>query len=87
MIEFIGSIPVHLWEHMGVCIEGGANVSVSQAMLDDLTIDSCGNQRSRIAVAQIVQTDFREIRLIYEAFPLLGDGVWMEGLAMVYSSI
>lgn len=82
LVELIGSIPVHLREHMGVCIEGGANISVSQAMLDDLSIDSCGNQRSRIAVAKIVQTDFREIRLIYEAFPLLGDGVGMEGLAI-----
>ena len=82
LIEFICRIFVHVGKHMGVGVKGDAHIGMSKTVLDDLCADSCGDQCGGIAVAQIVQTDFREIRLIYEAFPLLGDGVRMEGLAI-----
>ena len=57
LIELLGSIPVHFRKHMGVDVEGGADLRVPQAMLDDFRTDSYGDQCGGIAVAQIVQTD------------------------------
>ena len=68
---------------MRVDVEGGADLRVAQAMLDDFRTNSCGNQRSRIAVAKIVQTNLGKLDLFHKTLPLLCDGVGMEGLTIL----
>ena len=58
IIQLLSGFFIHGGENMGVGIQGDADVSMAQTMLYDLRTNSGGNQRSRITMAKIMQTNF-----------------------------
>ena len=61
LIQLIRSIAVHLFSHMGIDIEGRADIAVAQPALDGLDVDAMLDHQGSRCMAEVVQPEVRKM--------------------------
>ena len=76
IIETLGGRLLHARNDVAIGVEGRRDSGVSQALLDDLRMNTLFEQQSGVGVTGVVPIGCREFRIRERACASVGDGVW-----------